>query len=184
MPMIAAMRHPRSPLRRRRLPTIVALAATAVATACVQPPQVDERGAFASARQVLAIDFGRQSAPRRQQRLRRWPDFANRELRRAAQLTSPRNSLGGELARSKRLTATAVTIAADDLRRRPDRSQVPLPSWPRLAQNLSNGLDQAFRLLGSPHPLGEIDDHRHRTDYRDNRPEASWWTRLRRRLWP
>ena len=54
-----------------------------------------------------------------------------------------------------------------------------------LLSKLAHDLEIAGYLLGlERRGLGEIDDPEHRTHPSDNRPVASWWQRLSRRIFP
>lgn len=168
---------------RRGAGTAALALAAALAAACAGPAASHGRDPVAAARRVLAVDFGGRHGDLRGDRLARWPARAGRELARLPGLASIAPTARAEFARPATLAADARSLAAHELERRPDPSRLSLPTAQRLGQHLADDLAAALGLFGTwDHPLDEIDDRRHRTRFDDDRPEATLWQRLRRRL--
>jgi len=159
----------------------IALLCALACTSCIAPPEPGERGALAGARRILAMDFSKQAASRRADELARWQRWLGKEFRRRPS-ASP-SGVKKELYRTESLFDTGLAIASPELRRRPRDLTFWLPKQGEFAEDVANDLDLAVWMLGTTRrPMGEIDDRMHRTRPDDNRPEASLWQRLRRRL--
>ncbi|MBK8100764.1 MAG: hypothetical protein IPK26_27065 [Planctomycetes bacterium] len=92
-------------------------------------------------------------------------ELAGRELARGGQLPAATSWVSGETERLGDATASARRLVDD------------------LAGNPIQALATAPTVIDLDRPLlPESDDRRHRTDPRDDRPEATFWERLRRRL--
>jgi hypothetical protein len=112
-------------------------------------------------------------------------------------------ALGSELQRVERLPARTATLTtgtpsvlgavparaqtalAGELAR-VERVRIPAPLLPApegWAQHTASALSVVPHVLGlDRRPLGEPSDREHRTDLHDERPEATFWQRLWRRL--
>lgn len=162
----------------------VAMLALVAATACSAPSNDRRRTAWQSAQRVLGIDLGDTAMTRRVERLERLPAMFTKEWHRTA-------GIAGELSAAvpdegARLTAAvrrAETWWSAEARRRPHVPAPVLPTAYAFGQELADDLQHLGELLTGPRPLPEIEDRDHRTDPQDTHPEATWWQRLRRRLW-
>lgn len=93
------------------------------------------------------------------------------------------NAFAGEAARASRPLDRGQRLFARELARAPTLPTALLPSSSTLGQHLADGLGRVGELLLPARPmLPDRADRRHRTDPADDRPEAGWWQRLRRRL--
>lgn len=77
--------------------------------------------------------------------------------------------------------ATLGSIARAELRRAPTIPAL-VRRTPDAATIRRDAATIAREVFGDGTPLDEIDDARHRTDPLDDRPEATLWQRIRRRL--
>lgn len=165
-----------------------ALLATTLLGACSASPQPRQPELQRVAGRVTAIDLGLQSSVRRLDNLQRRLAEAPGELMRLDQLARPQSTsrdslLSAPLRRVAALPTTLARLAGGELNRRPEP---PAELWrqpQQYARDLAEGVVTAATLLqGSAHPLDESDDRHHRTSPHDDRPEASWLDRIRRRL--
>ena len=160
-----------------------AAAAAALATSCVSEPNPDEQGPMVSARRVLALDFGAPKTAARVDRLTGLPETLQDELLRPEAWHNDERVLHDELQRVTAVPGRLRAGATAELGRRPTAADRMLPDLHKWEQDLADDLDLSMRLLGtSQHPMGEISDREHRTDPNDDRPELTFWQRLRRRL--
>ena len=158
-------------------------AATALATACVSEPTPDEQGPMVSARRILALDFSAPKTAARVDRLTELPAAMQDELLRPEAWRSEERVLRDEVQRATAVPGQLRAGATAELGRRPTAFGRMLPDLHKWEQDLADDLDLSMRLLGtSRHPMGEISDREHRTDPNDDRPELTFWQRLRRRL--
>lgn len=156
----------------------------ALSAACAtKPPTRLGHDPIAGLQRVLAVDFGVHHGERRGDALARWPKRATHELQRLPGAEPFARAAGAEFARPAKLTDDARALVARELRRRPDPTHLVLPTVHRLAEHLADDIDLLSTLFGTwNHPLGEIDDRRHRTRFDDDRPEATLVERILRRL--
>jgi hypothetical protein len=131
---------------------------------------------------AAACSAPRESAPRRARALDALPAAAASELARTGRLARAGSIAGAETQRLPALLDTAHAVGAAELARRPQPLRL-VPTARRLGQDVADGLVTGWQLLAGRRPLGEPDDREHRTDPTDERPEATWWQRVRRRLW-
>lgn len=151
--------------------------------ACTAPAPARRTTPWDSAARVLAIDFGPRTARASARMLIGLPGAAVREAARAESASLHFARVAAEGARARHLATQAAACAQDEVSRHP-RFAALLPKPEAAAQRLANDLGTLPTLLLCEHePLGEITDRRHRTDASDDRPQASWLDRLRRRLW-
>lgn len=152
-------------------------------SACVTPPERGSRGALSSAQRLMASEFGLQATSERIDRLAAAPGALLGSLRWPTAWSDERRALPRELERAVSLPEHIVDGALKEIRRRPRRAgwwSAAVIDW---EQDLANDLDLSMRLLAtSPRPLGETSDRVHRVDPADDRPEATFWERLSRRL--
>ena len=181
MPMSRAVPHATRRSRPRRFATAALLLGLG---ACAGAPETGERGLSASAARVLAVDFGERAVAKRSAAVVARTRLVADELGRTRRLAAAPALAGAELARTRAVTETAPELLGAELARRPRPHPALLPDPRELAQRLADDIFIARLLLLPPHPLGEIDDRRHRVDPNDDRPEKGLWERLRRRLWP
>lgn len=154
------------------------------AGACSAPDDDRRRSALQSATRVLAIDFSPQAASRRTASWSRLPAAVGNETARLGDAVATTAAVAPELRRVDALQADTTSLLADELGRRPAMPDLLLPSAAEFGQDLADDLDLfTTGVFGRHRPMPEIDDVRHRTDPHDERPEASWWARIRRRLW-
>jgi len=97
-----------------------------------------------------------------------------------------RGTVGGEFDRVPQATASAGTVAAQEVHRlgalRTRLGSLPADRW--LGQ-LGQAIEHVPTVLGNQRrPLAEASDRRHRVDPTDTTPEAGWLERLRRRILP
>lgn len=151
--------------------------------ACAAPTPARRTTPWHSAARVLAIDFGPKAAAASARVLAGLPGAAAREAARAESAAIHFGSVAEEGARARHLATRAAACARDEASRRPRLADL-LPKPDAAAQALANDLGTLPTLLLCEHgPLGEITDRRHRTEASDDRPQASWLDRIRRRLW-
>ena len=168
---------------------LLTLTITSMMAGCVATPSPDEDGLLAGAQRVLALDFGRKVTGPRVNRLTRLPAAL------AGELTRPQSTLRisgnrslattakGELRRGSSAGALLSQLWRSESRRRPHPIENVWPSSFDFAQNTANSIETIGSVLGpGRRPLDEIGDYTHRTDHTDDRPELSFWQRLRRRL--
>jgi hypothetical protein len=158
-------------------------------TGCVAQPDREQKGLLAGTQRVLALNFGRSVTGPRVQRLTRLPTAFAGEMRRVqtsfgigsgSLLTTATTS---ELRRTQRIHKLGLQLLGSETKRRPHPFEGAWPSSYEFAENTANGIVTLGGLLGpTQRPLGEINDHTHRTDHADNRPVPTLWQRLRRRL--
>jgi hypothetical protein len=83
------------------------------------------------------------------------------------------------------MPAKAASLGQSELGRW-QREEIPAsltPDLDRWSRTLADRLANVPRFLGLDHlPMGEPNDLEHRTDPHDERPEATFWARVRRRL--
>jgi len=136
-----------------------------------------------SARRILALDFSAPKTAANVDRLTGLPASLQDELLRPQAWRSEGRVLRDEGKRAAAVPAQLRAGAAFELGRRPTAAGRMLPDLHKWEQDLADDLDLSMRLLGtSRHPMGEISDREHRTDPNDDRPELTFWQRLRRRL--
>ncbi len=141
-----------------------------------------ERSPLAGIARVLALDLSSAAASRRAASLSRVGAFATGDVRQWQPLHTPNALLAAEGERPRQALDDLGGLVQGELARRPTVPEPLLPSGPAFGQHLADGAFTAGTLVIPTRPLPEIDDRRHRTDPNDDRPEASWWQRLRRRL--
>ena len=157
--------------------------AAALAAACVSEPTPDEQGPMVSARRILALDFSGRKTTANVDRLTGLPATLQDELLRPEAWRSEERVLRDEVQRATAVPGQLRAGATAELGRRPTAFGRMLPDLHKWEQDLADDLDLSMRLLGtSRHPMGEISDREHRTDPADDRPELTFWQRLRRRL--
>lgn len=165
------------------------LLALLVTPSCVAQPDYDDHSLLAGTQRVLALDFGRGVTGPRVTRLKRFPKALDTELKRARDMleigTQPVATMaGGELERTRSLSARAMDGVAAEAKRRPEMPAGIVPTSFEFSRNTANNLDAGIRFFGfHKQPMVELSDKQHRTDHRDVRPEATLWQRFRRR-WP
>jgi hypothetical protein len=150
--------------------------------ACAGQPR--HRSPLAAAGRVLAIDFDQRRVAHVGALPERLHTGASSELARVGDLPPPAPLVANETTRLVDASRTAKHLAANEASRRPNLPDVVLPDAGTFGQALADALADLPALLWPRRPMGEIDDRRHRTDPADDRPEASLWQRLRRRLLP
>ena len=137
---------------------------------------------------ALVLDFSAAESERRRESLRRTLTGAVDEFRRTGRLVDQLEAAAGEPVRRANSLPGQVTagLGAEYDRAKHLASDLPMPPSPEaLAATLAHDLEIAGYLLGlERRGLGEIDDPEHRTHPSDNRPVASWWQRLSRRIFP
>jgi len=155
-----------------------------VLPACSSPPvpMRPPRSPLAALERVLALDF-RPASRARWATMAKLPTTAAAELARAGNLAPHLASVPEELTRLSAARSRGAQMAGTELQRHPDLASLT-PDPRSVGQDLADALVEVPDHLGLMHvPLGEPDDHRHRTDPSDDRPERSLWQRLSRRLW-
>lgn len=130
---------------------------------------------------VAALDVGPRAMHRRLASLDRVQDRVLDDLPGAAPAQAA-HLLDREAARASRPLDHGEQLFARELARTPALPPAWLPTRSSVGQDLADGLHRVGELLLPAQLLPERDDRRHRTDPADDRPEASWWQRLRRRL--
>lgn len=154
----------------------------ALAGGCTAPPP-EARGPRAGLERMLAIDFGSSAMARRHAGWTRVRSGVAAELRRPS--AWPRTLAGAddELQRLHTAKTDATSLLAAEAKRHPTvpaTLQVAPNTW---ARDLAASLAALPAVLGLEHrPLREPGDREHRTDPNDDRPEATLWQRLARRL--
>ena len=155
-----------------------------LASGCVSEPRIEETGLLASARRLLAVEASPRAARRKIGELTYWRRQLAAEASRLPRLARrPGPPLRDEFGRVARLSGRARELADAARRRLPPNVGVLLPDPAELGRELAE--DTAFVMLmfgAGKRPLGEYDDREHRTDFRDDRPEATLWQRIARRL--
>ncbi len=164
------------------LPLLLVLPLLAAA-ACSAPDDHRRRTPLQSVARVLDLDFSARAQSRTAASLARLPGGVRHETQRLATLPDPASAAGREFGRLGALTDQATRQLGDELSRRPALPDRVLPSPIAFGQALADGLVDVGGLVVGQHPLPERDDRRHRTDPHDDRPEATFWQRLRPRLW-
>jgi hypothetical protein len=168
-----------------RLVTLVA--AATVAAACAAPRDDRRPSPIDGMQRVLAIDLSPRALTRRGDRLARVGPALRAELACGDVADDGAALVAGEVRRTGDAVDAAGDLAGAELERRPNvaaTARVVLPPPHELGQDVADVLGKLLAMLGlERRPLGEIDDRMHRTDPSDRRPEATWWQRLRRRLW-
>lgn len=150
--------------------------------ACSAPDASRRPSPLQSAERILKMDLA-PTAIDRSDRLRQLPTLLAHEAERVGNVASPALA-SRETARLPHLVDTSTRLAAAERNRSPAAPAWLLPSATTNSRNLADGTVHAAELVfGNHRALGELDDRRHRTDPDDARPEATWWQRLRRRLW-
>ena len=153
-----------------------------LAASCVHAPSRDQAGPLASAQRLLAREFGAGVTSSRLARLSELPGTMTDELTRVSRWQHGGRDWTSELRRPSGVATGLRDAAGAELSRAPSLER----AWPNLRaleQDMANDLDLVTKLIGtSLHPLGEISDREHRTDPNDQRPEQTFWQRLRRRL--
>lgn len=150
--------------------------------ACAALDVPRDHSPLAGIARVLALDLSSAAASRRAVSLARVGAFATGDVRQWQPLHTPNALLAAEVERPRQALDDVADLAQGELARRPTVPEPLLPSGPEFGQDLADGVFVAGALVVPSWPLPEIDDRRHRTDPQDDRPEASWWQRLRRRL--
>ena len=167
--------------RTPRLSPAAALLSLAAA-GCIHAPDPAASGPLSSARRLLAREFSPAAAEASIQTLGKLPGALTRELTRPAKWRLQRATASDALRRAGGVAQRLAGGVAHELARRPALDQA-IPDLHAFEQDMADDLDLSMKLLGtSLHPLAEPDDRRHRTDPSDDRPEATFWQRLRRRL--
>lgn len=162
----------------------VALLVLVAANACSAPSSDRRRTAWQSAQRVLGIDLSDTAMARRVERLEKLPAMFTREWHRTAGIADElASAVPDESARLTAATGRAKAWLLAEERRRPHVPATVLPTAHAFGQALADDVALLGTLLTGPRPLPEIDDRAHRTDPEDAHPEATWWQRLRRRLW-
>jgi len=164
------------------------LTATLLAS-CIAAPGREEKGLLAATQRVLALDFSSKASGPRLERLGRMPQVFAAELRRTETsllLTdehSTATALGHELQRSKAISGQLRRLVSSEWQRQPHATPAFWPTSFQFAKNTADSVDTAARMIGIEQPpMIEISDRVHRTDYKDERPELTFWQRLARRL--
>lgn len=164
------------------LPLLLVLPLLAAA-ACSAPDDHRRRTPLQGVTRVLDLDFSARAQSRTAASLARLPGGVVHETQRLGTLPNPASAAGSELGRLGPLTRNATRQLGDELARRPELPDRVLPSAVDFGQALADGLVDVGAVVVGQRPLPEFDDRRHRHDPHDMRPEATWWQRLRRRLW-
>ena len=152
------------------------------AAGCIHAPDPAARGPLSSARRLLAREFSPTVTAARVETLGEVPGALSRELTRPAKWRLESASASETLRRAGGVAKQLAGGAAHELARRPTLDQA-IPDLRAFEQDMADDLALSMKLLGtSLHPLAETSDRRHRTDPSDDRPEATFWQRLRRRL--
>ncbi len=161
---------------------LLLLLLSTLAGGCATPDD-DRHSPLAAAQRVLAIDFGPQAFGRRLDGLQRAPGALAGEVRRTASLWAELPAVEPELARASVARQRLGDLAGREAARRPDAAADVARLPQRWTQDLVEALANAPYVLGlHRRPLGERDDRQHRTDPDDQRPEATLWQRIARRL--
>ena len=157
--------------------------------ACIATPGPSEKGLLASTERLLSIDFGRRATSVRMEQIQRLPKATFDELQRAKHILGmgSKDPIPQAMHQATRRTTNfgrrGASMIGSELRRRPHEIPGLLPTPKEFERNTANNLETTLQLFGvGRRPLSEIDDMEHRTDYRDTRPEKTWWQRIRRRL--
>jgi hypothetical protein len=167
---------------RVRSPLLLVLLLVAGAfAACVGPATERRRTPWSSAARVLALDLSAQA--QRPQRLARLAAAPAREVARVPDLLAGVPSPVEELRRVQAAERRGVDIARAEAKRRVEVPASLRPDPRELGQDLADGLADTFHVLAERPVMPERDDRHHRTDPDDQRPEATLWQRVRRRLW-
>ena len=169
-----------TPLRSTRRAMMLAML---LAAGCVSEPQPGSPDAIESARRLIVGEFRGTAGSARLRRVAALPRAVGRELRRPADWRRVTAAVDREAARASQAVTRAREGVGAVFARRPadiDRWLLDVHAFER---DIADDLALSMRLIAtSLHPLGEISDRRHRTDPRDDRPEKTFWQRLRRRL--
>ncbi|MBL8732334.1 MAG: hypothetical protein JNN13_08195 [Planctomycetes bacterium] len=160
----------------------VLLAATLLG-ACAASPAPGEPELQRAAGRIAAIDVGLQSAARRLANLSHRLAAAPDELARFGRLAAPGDCWRAAWRGTATMPDRLAALAGAELSRRPEP---PAGLWREpheYVRAVAEGVVATATLLqGSAHPLDDIDDQHHRTSPQDDRPEAAWLDRIRRRL--
>jgi hypothetical protein len=171
---------------RRRLSAAVAASACALAACYAPPDDSDRRTAIGKVQQVFASDLSTAGFAQRSAGWSQAVDSVPEEIGRAGRLDDRVGALTDRAGpRIDSLTQDLATAAQSEAAR-VQHLQLPDPvaagpdrATARFAAALAD-LPTIFGL--DRRPLGEPSDREHRTDPNDNRPEATLWQRLARRL--
>jgi len=150
--------------------------------ACTAVP-ADERGPLATAQRMLAIDFGPHAASKQNRAWQRVRSVVGAESQRAGELPTASTVLAEELQRAAEARKAAATTAAQIARKPrpvPKDLRTEPAQWAAGIVDVLAALPAALRL--EQRAMSEANDHRHRTDPSDDRPEATLVQRLIRRL--
>jgi hypothetical protein len=165
-----------------RVAVLQLLLVSMLAGGCATPDD-DRHSPLAAAQRVLAIDFGPQAFGRRMDGLQRAPGALAGEFRRTSALQTGLPAVEPELARVAVARQRLGDLAGREAARRPQAAADVAHLPQRWTQDLVDALANAPYVLGlHRRPLGERDDRQHRTDPDDQRPEATLWQRIARRL--
>ena len=170
-------------LARAPLSYVALTLALPLATGCVSEPRAGAPAALVSAQRVLAKDFGERAASKRTGRLSALPRSFTAELERPSRWLRAATGIDQEARRASRAAASIRAGVASAATRHPTELGRWLLDVREFERDAAEDIQLSTRLLGtSLHPLGEISDREHRTDPTDDRPELTFWQRLKRRL--
>ena len=177
------LRNNTTSLGRVHTPRAALAVALLLLAGCVSEPQPGATAALVSAQRLLASEFGQRAANERTRRLSALPQALGTELERPSRWL--RSSAGIE--REARRASHAATSIRAGVTAAATRHPTELDRWlldvKAFERDAAEDLALSMRLLGtSLHPLSETSDREHRTDPTDDRPELTFWQRLRRRL--
>ena len=169
-------------VRRAILPLLCLLP-----TGCYTAPELKAHPSWPERIQrVFASDFSTTGWARRSEALRRPFTAVPGELLRVERFKTVPAAAAESVARAgERIPQTVATLAANELERPLNaRTSVFARLAPdRIAHDVGEAAASVPHVLGlDRRPLGEIDDREHRTDPHDDRPEATLWQRIARRL--
>jgi hypothetical protein len=166
--------------RRRRLPPLATALLAAALSGCRAPTRSTSGDPVAGAQKLLALEFSQRQLVDLEQKFDAGPGWLQRELLRIDRTHAAKTIGNGMLRRSRRIDERAGELFARETRRRP---HVPTLYPPMTPQRVVDGVDRTAEFLLFGHdPLGEPSDRRHRTELDDDRDEATFWQRIRRRL--
>jgi hypothetical protein len=169
----------------------VALVTFAVACSqagCYAPPPIEApKNPWTGVKRVFEWDLSTPGFARRSHHIENTVVELAHEPEPAAGIAeTSRDLLQTEATRVASVAPDAERIAVAELTRRPSSrtvDEVLLDEPERVAHLVDDARTDLPVLLVIAHrPLGEIDDKRHRTDPDDDRPEATMWQRIARRL--
>lgn len=171
----------------RSSPTVAAAVFACALAGCYAPPTAaDRRTPLGKVQRVFASDLSTTGFAQRSKGLSQAVDAAPAEVARIGKIPDRTSALADRAGpRIEALTLEVADGARSEIARVDDLA-VPGPVWSgadRAAADFAAALADVPTMLGlDRRPLGEPSDREHRTDPNDDRPEATLWQRLARRL--